>query len=222
MIGKLKNQIKKEIGAVTIVEASFVFPIMFIVLFFLIYMGNAFYVKAQVESLVQSSAIEGAARCADPMLKNVDETGKFPKLNELDIQPYRYIFGGMDDIESDIVGKVKKEISQSTSFFKNMSPVLKNKSSANIAKYQSYVVYSTFSVDVDYSITFPIRFLGTEQSTILNLKARSEVAVNDTTEFIRNTDMVVDMISGTKLGENISDTFNKINSFLGQFGGKEN
>lgn len=221
MIGKFKNKIKKENGAVTIVEASFVFPIMFIVLFFLIYMGNAFYVKAQVEALVQSYAIEGAARCADPMLENVDKTGKFPSLDKLKIQPYRYIFGGMDDVETDIAGKVKKEISKSTSFFKNMSPVLKNKSSSNIAKYQSYVVYSTFSVDVDYSITFPIRFLGTEKSTILNLEARSEVAVNDTTEFIRNTDMVIDMISGTKLGENISDIFNKINSFLGQLGGKE-
>ena len=46
------NQMHSENGTV-IIEATFVFPIMFIILFFLIYMGNAFYMKAQVESVVE-------------------------------------------------------------------------------------------------------------------------------------------------------------------------
>ena len=38
--------------------------------------------------------------------------------------------------------------------------------------------------------------------------------VNDTPEFIRNTDMVIDVFEGTKVGQAISDVFKKINDFL--------
>lgn len=93
-----------------IIEATFVFPIMFIILFFLIYMGNAFYMKAQVESVVEQKAIQGAAYCADPILETMKETGKFPSLSALETKPYRYIFGGMNDVESKISNEVEEAL----------------------------------------------------------------------------------------------------------------
>lgn len=77
MTGKnsICSKLNSENGTV-IIEATFVFPIMFIILFFLIYMGNAFYMKAQVESVVEQKAIQGAAYCADPILETMKETGK--------------------------------------------------------------------------------------------------------------------------------------------------
>jgi len=220
MIGAIKKLYKSEKGAVQIVEATFVFPIMFIILFFLIYMGNAYYVKAQVESVVETYAIEGAGYCADPILETIKKTGSVPSLSNLKTQPYRYIFGGMNDIESEIGRKVESEINgKSSSFFRNMKPKLKT-SSSNIAKFNNYVVYSTFSVEVEYVVEFPIRFMGADAPPMLTINSRSEVPVNDTAEFIRNTDMVIDLFHGTKIGQSISDVFGKINDFISSFASK--
>lgn len=222
MIGKFMKVIQNENGAVSIVEASIVFPVMFIVLFFLIFMGNMFFVQAQVEAVVQTNAIRGATLCSDPLLEYVEEQGNYPSPGDLSVKPYRYIFGGMNDIETKVEKSVKADLESSNStFFKNMQPKIRNKGKGKIAKYNNFVLYSTFSVEVDYTITLPISFFGSEKLKVADMSARAEVAVNDTPEFIRNTDMVVDMFSGTKLGNKIQDVFNKINSFLSDIGGKE-
>lgn len=220
MLGIIKNLIKGEKGAVQIVEAAFVFPIMFIILFFLIYMGNAYYVKAQVESVVETYALEGAGYCADPILETIKQDGSVPSLSSLKTEPYRYIFGGMNDIENKIGTSVEAELNgQSASFFKHMLPHLKTHR-ANIAKFNNYVVYSTFSVEVEYVVEFPIKFLGADSPEILTINSRAEVPVNDTAEFIRNTDMVIDLFHGTKIGQSISDVFGKINDFISSFASK--
>ncbi len=220
MLGVIKNKLNKENGAVQIVEATFVFPIMFIILFFLVYMGNAYYIKAQVESVVETRALEGAAYCADPILETLKETNAVPSLSRLKTEPYRYIFGGMSSIENKIATSVQNDIkSSSASFFKNMKPKLKT-AKTNIAKFNNYVVYSTFSVEVKYEIKFPISFLGAEAPPILAVHARAEVPVNDTAEFIRNTDMVIDLFHGTKIGQSISNVFGKINDFISSFASK--
>lgn len=220
MIERIKTKLTDESGAVAIVEASFVFPIMFIILFFLIYMGNAFYVKAQVEAVVEKYAVEGSNYCADPILETIKQTGNVPSLSSLKTEPYRYIFGGMSSIESKICGEVEGEITGgAASFFKNMKPQLVG-STANIAQFNNYVVYSTFSVEVKYRVCFPIKFFGSDKLTVLNVSSRAEVPVNDTSEFIRNTDMVIDVFHGTKIGQKISDVFGKINEFLSSFASK--
>ena len=43
---------------------------------------------------------------------------------------------------------------------------------------------------------------------------------NDVPEFIRNVDMVVDLVEDTGVGKGIANMFNKINSFIGKFGKK--
>lgn len=220
MAGKLINRIKQDSGAVQIVEAAFVFPVMFLILFFLIYMGNAHFIKAQIESVVETQAIRGAAFCADPILQSIRENDRVPDLKDLEVQPYRYLFGGMNDVEDFIGEEVVKEITgQTQSAFSNMSPNLKTHKD-DIAKFHNYLVYSTFSVEVKYQIELPIRFLGAETPPILTIQTRAEVPVSDTAEFIRNTDMVIDLFVDTKLGQGISQAFGKINDFITNFAKK--
>lgn len=218
MIGKIKEQLNKEDGAVQIVEATFVFPIMFIILFFLIYMGNAYYVRAQVEAIVVDKAIAGANYCTDPILQTIKEDGVIPKLSELDLDPYRY-FSGMNGVEEKISREVEEAIEgSSVSLFRNMEPVVKTRRS-DISKYNNYVLYSTFSVEVRCEVEFPIKFLGRSTPNLLVITSRSEIAVNDTAEFIRNTDMVIDYFEDSKLGQSIKGVFDKINDFLDTFAG---
>lgn len=200
-----------------IVEATFVFPIMLVILLFLIYMGNAFYIKAQVEAVAEQEALRGAACCSDPLLETIESTGSYPALKDLKTEPYRFIFGGMDDVEEKISKEAKSQVSGNMmSFFKNMFPEVK---SAN-AQFNNYVVYSTFSVDIAYKIQFPIRLLGDNTVYVLDMNAHSEVAVHNTTEFIRNTDMVIDLFEGTGIEKTISSVFEKISSFISSFAGK--
>lgn len=52
--------LRDETGAVAIVEATFVFPIMFFVLFFIMMMGNIYYQQARIDDIVSRYAIIGA------------------------------------------------------------------------------------------------------------------------------------------------------------------
>lgn len=220
MIGKTIEKLKNENGAAQILEASIVFPVMFIILFFLIYMGNVHYQKAQIEAVVTEAAIKGAGYCADPILQTIKEKNGIPTISSLKTEPYRYIFGGMNDIEKKIGSEVADTIQKSTlTFFSNMSPKLTTKAS-DIAKFNNYVIYSTFSVEVKYQIQFPIRFLGEKTPPMIQITSRAEMPVNDVAEFIRNTDMVLDVFHGTKLGQSISNLFGKINDFISSFAQK--
>lgn len=216
MIGKMKRIFSQEDGAVQIVEAAFVFPIMFIILFFLVYMGNAHYVRSQVEAIVAEKAIKGANYCTDPILQTIRDDGVIPKLADLDLDPYRY-FSGMKGIEETISREVEEAIEGSTvSLFRNMKPVVKTRR-ANISQYNNFILYSTFSVDVKCEVEFPIKFLGKRTPNLLVITSRAEIAVNDTAEFIRNTDMVIDYFEDSKLGQSIKGIFDKINDFINTF-----
>jgi Flp pilus assembly protein TadG len=212
---KLFKNLKNENGAV-IVEATIVFPIIFFVLFFLIFFGSARYEKAKVDSYVMQSAILGAQCSKDPYQYDMYKTGSVPT-KYTNCEPYRYFIGGMDDVENKISADVVKYINDTSStFFVGMNPKLKT-SQDKIAKFNNYLIYSTFSVEVNYEVKFPIKFFGSNEPTILEWNSRAEVSVNDAPEFIRNIDMVQDLFEGTAAGEKIKSAFKKINSFIGKF-----
>ncbi len=226
MKSKSKNiieKIKNENGLV-IVESAIVFPVMFFVLFFILFVGNVYYEQAKVDNIVLKYALNGAQYISDLSMQEFENGGNVPTaVNGMDIAPYRYIlgpFGGgaIDDIESNLSNQVKNEINNGAAlFFANSKANVVSSDNANIAQFKSYVVYSTFIVQVNYEIRFPIRLWGQDSPMIAKLSSRAEVSVNDAPEFIRNVDMVVDFFDGTTTGEKVSDTFERINSFIDKF-----
>lgn len=219
----IKEKIKNENGLV-IVEAAIVFPVMFFVLFFIIFIGNMYYEQAKVDNIVLTYATKGAQYVADPSLYSMDHGGNVPTdVNGLDIEPYRYIIGSITngsiaDIENKLSQQVKDEINNGgLIFFSNSKTNVTGSDNSKIAKFNNYVVYSTFVVQVNYEVKFPIRFLGATEPTIVKLSSRAEVAVNDAPEFIRNVDMVVDLLDGTKTSDTVKSIFDKINEFIKKF-----
>lgn len=222
----IKENIKNENGLV-IVEAAIVFPVMFFVLFFIIFIGNMYYEQAKVDNIVLTYATKGAQYVADPSLYSMDHGGNVPTdVNGLDIEPYRYIIGSFTngsiaDIENKLSEQVKNEINNGgLIFFSNSKTNVTGSDNSKIAKFNSYIVYSTFVVQVNYEVKFPIRFLGETSPTIAKLSSRAEVAVNDAPEFIRNVDMVVDLLDGTKAADTVKSIFDKINGFIKKFTSK--
>ena len=222
---KEKNGFRSERGAVQIVEAAFVFPVVFIILFALIYMGNIFYVKTQVDSIVAEAAIKGAAYCTDPLLESI-EGGSIPSVKDLSVKPYRYILtGDLKEAAKEIGKSAETAIeSQATSFFKGMAPKVKTPA-ASIAKYSNHIFYSKFSVGVECTVSFPLKILGLESLADTEIASYYEVPVDDTPEFIRNTDMVIDYYNkffpeGIGAVNTVKGIFEKINDFVVKFAKK--
>ena len=189
---------KKEEKGSLIIEATFVFPIMFFVLLFLIYMGNMFFMRSQVDAIVSESAVKAAAYCADPFLEQIGNSDSVPTTIE-NVQPYHSILG------KDNASKVRNEMHQrlnklGTGFFAGMGLKSIN---INEFKKDSGLLSSTFIVDVSYSIKFPIRFLGSDSPTILKMNSREVVPITETGEFILNVDMAMDYFQSTGLQEKL-------------------
>ena len=88
---KEKTALLKKNDGIVIIEATIVFPVMFFVLFFIIYIGNIYYEMAQMDDVAMRYCIKGSESIADPMHYDMITEGSLPI--EKDVQPYRYIFG---------------------------------------------------------------------------------------------------------------------------------
>lgn len=204
--------IKRDERGMVIVEASIVFPVMFLVIFLMIFAGNAYLQKCRVDAFVNGFALDAAAYCADPMLDDI-EAGSIPSLANLDVYPYRFFdANGVGDIESDIQSQLDSKIrGMSTGLFSNMKPsnILVN------TKYNNAFLYSTFSIDVEYKIVMPIRLLGDSENISLDVATRADMPVADSAEFIRNIDMVEDYMEKFGVKEKITEMANKVKEWFG-------
>jgi len=205
------KELKNEKGMV-IVEATIVFPIMFLVIFFLILMGNAYFEKCRVEAIVNEMTVDGAAYCADPYLRYVDLNGSVPNFST-NSEPYRY-FTDMktvrDSITKDLYAKLDKI---STGLFSGMKPSKNGNAKVN---FNNSYLYSTFSIDLDYKITVPIKLIGASDTFHINYSSHAETPVTDVPEFMRNINMVEDYLDQTGEKEKINEAIQKAKSLFGK------
>lgn len=199
---------RSEQGSV-IVEATIVFPVMFLVIFFMIFAGNAYLQKCRIEAVINEMAIDGAAYCADPLLYDTEQN-KIPSVSEYNAQPYIAIFSAdMEQYEQYIENEIKKKIEEmDTGLFSGMKPKIKY---GPVVKYDnSGLIYATFTVDLSCDVVIPIKLLGQKDYTLFRISNHTEMPVTDTVEFIRNIDMVEDYAESTGLKEKISDAINNV------------
>lgn len=201
---------KTEERGALIVEATIVFPVMFFIILFLIYFGNVFYLRSQVDAIVAESAIKAASYCVDPLMAKV-EGGTVPTTME-DVQPYHSIFGSAqtDSVREEMVNKLNRI---GTGYFAGMN--LRN-IVVDQFKYNRGLVTSTFSVDVSYRIQFPIRFMGSDRPTVLKIHSQTTVPVTDTPEFIQNVDMAMDFFDSSGMSEKLSKMVLQVKKFFGK------
>lgn len=195
-----------------IVEATIVFPVMFLVILLMICLGNVYYQKCRVEAFVNELAIAGAAYCADPMLNSIEnsiEDGTIPSFDEVDIKPYRYFFGNSDIDVSELKAKIND---MNTGLFWGMKPKISKLSSKFINGY----IYSTFEVAVKYEIELPVRLLGMSDFFSIDLASYANFPVSDTMEFIRNADMIEDYMEKFGVMEKINELIDTAKKWMGK------
>ena len=200
------RKIMLERGMV-IIEASLVFPIMFLAIFFMFFMGNAYYQKCKVEAIVTELALDGAAFSASPLLRDIDRNGTAPVFgaNNQKWRYYRY-FTDMEDFSIEIKKELVDRLENvSPGLFSGMEP-----SASTVDAYvQNNVIYSTFCVDLDYRINIPIRLLGASHFSAMRVTTRAEAPVTDVPEFIRNVSMIEDYLDQTGASDEIQKVIQK-------------
>jgi len=213
---KIKDYFTDSHGAI-IVEASFIFPIVIFVVFFMIYFGNMMFCRAKIDAYIMQAAVDGANYAADPILNEYSHSKSIATSTRgWETKPYRFLFTGFGrSVAGETGDKTEKKLtSMSNTFFTNVTPQI---TSFN-TKYKNHILTSTFSVEAEYVIKLPaIVFIN--DGVIARFESKCEVPVNDTAEMIRNVDMTVDYVKQyTSLIENTAD---KIHDLFTKFKGLE-
>lgn len=197
------NTNKKESGMV-IIEATIVFPVMFIVIFAMIFLGNLYVQKCRVNYVVSNSMIKGINYCSDPLLDDV-MNGNI-NVKNMDILPYRYVLADKGSIEGKLENEIRNGIAKiGDGFIFDMKPNVQNVD----IKFNNAVIYSTLSANVDYKIELPIKMIGENKRFGANLSVNMEMPISDTTEFMRNLDLVEDYMQRSKTVAKLQEALSK-------------
>ncbi len=210
----MKKLIKEDCGALA-VEATIVFPVCLLIIILLLYLGNVYYQKARVEACVTEAVLDGAAYSVDPLLEFI-EAGKIEQtaLGAVDYKPYRYIggmFGGMKDIEERVRSVILGRVGNlDTGLFSNMKP---GRFKLTVS-YNGGFLASSVSADLEYRIELPIRLLGEKERVSMKFQTHTEVPVSDSPEFVRNVNLVEDLLEVTGVKAKITEKVKELKGFF--------
>lgn len=207
-------------GAVTIIEATFVFPIMFIVIFIMLMACEGYLQYARAERACIVAAIQGAARCENPMLEAVQRDGTVPtSTTAAKVRPYRYILTSEAQNIADQVGRELEDTIEGFDVmcFRGMTPSgvkVDTKASLNI-------LVSSFSVDCSFKIKLPIRMIFSNEDISFAYTVSVSEPIGDPAEFVRNVSTVQDYLERSEVGSKIeeftakiSDAIDKVAEFI--------
>lgn len=200
---------KDETGAALVIEMSVVFPIVVLVIGFLIYMGCYVLQGITMYSDAQRVAVAASRELACPGYDEIYNTyGGVTTTADFNIEegtsiaaaliksivekhePYRYLLNNSlsSQEKTNLERDLKKLVTDSA--FISSSNI-----SATVDAVPSGVLIKKVKVNVKKSISTPqiLQHLGLTNS--LDISVTAVAAVSDNTEFVRNTDMVCDLAS---------------------------
>ncbi len=193
----------------SIVEATIVFPIIIMITLVLFYLSLFLCQRAILQSNLQTALLYYKNAETDTYVTN-DINGATSVLNmhvsrynEPTLQdPYRTLFmttkkqdGDFKSLFATIAGKM---------FFSSVS-----KQSVTYET-KNYIVYKSITATVTQEVKMPVRFeiLGFDPSVTLGVEAR--IVINDPDEFVRNSQLVGNLVADTKVGEVFSNATGKV------------
>lgn len=185
---------KKEKGAATLIEYAIVLPIVFAIVFMLIFVGFTMHQKAVMEAATQRSAIYVARTITDPSYENiVSSDGKQDANDILSATitqesivnaPYRYLFSGSGSLPD-------SELSVSDLIAKNQIFI---DTDPTVSVQKETGIFTKVIVTATQEYKIPELIPGLALPSILTIETQSVVYVNQPAEFIRNADYVTDIV----------------------------
>lgn len=203
---------QSERGAVTLVEAVFVFPIMFFIVFFMLMAGSAYFQKARIERIISEATIEACARSENPMLDAIGTTGSSvpTSTTAAEIKPYRQLFPGhTNSVRNNVQASIQKSIKAFGSLgFTGMQAKLEGEPVMDV-KYR--LIISSITTRCNFKVELPIRMIFSNKKLSFRFSTVTKDVVGDPTEFVRNVAMVKDYVERSK---NFMEWAEKISSGL--------
>lgn len=200
-------------GAVVIMEAIFVFPVVFFAIYFMLMAGEACYQYTRVEKACIQAAIAGAARCENPMLEAVQKQGEVPTgTSGVKIRPYRYIFTSE---AANIANEVSGELYAAIEKFRPLAFRGMNPTNVQVSiRPKMNVLVSSFPVECSFDITLPIRMVFSGETLRYHYSVSVTEPIGDPAEFVRNVSTVQDYLERVEWGDKISDFVEKLKGAL--------
>ncbi|MFZ5988444.1 MAG: TadE/TadG family type IV pilus assembly protein [Bacillota bacterium] len=199
-------------GSIT-VEASLIVPVVILVVIVMVYMLMLMYQKAYIQSVANQSAENGAAMWNSPY-KDIFMQ-QILKKNMKNTLPYWRIFDGN---KADKLDKVEEYAKY---YVEKYSIVGFKRESEAFADLNDKIIYKKLVVVITHKYYLPggnlLRQVGLNPEQTFVVK--SEAVINEPSEFIRNTDFVVDVVReidqatgshGQNFKEKIGDKFSKM------------
>lgn len=197
-------------GAI-IVEAAFIFPLIIIVIFILLYMAFFQIQQSIMYTQAQNMAQKIANIVTFPGFEELYENSNEPSSTLLNTvyskhDPYRYLIG-INGKKYDSYERELREITENSSFLNGGTP----KAYIDINfKNLSYVV--TVKLTYDFNMPRFVKILGLNPNICIN--AEAVTYLNDSVDFIRNSDLAFDLIDYLlqkyNLKDDIDTFYNKI------------
>ena len=211
------KRISGEGGAVMIVEAAFVFPIMFFIVFIMLMAGSAYFQQARIERILEEYAIEAAACCENPMLeKIINDGGSIPTdpVRNDTIKPYRYLFqGNTQRVRANMESRINSSINGfGTLGFAGMQARLDG---LKLSVKPHCVLVPVMVADCSFHVDLPIRMIFSDQPIRFRFRLTAREPVGDPSEFVRNVSTVQDY---AERSEKIMEIAGKIGSALHKLG----
>ena len=216
----MKKRSMNNRGSIT-VEASIVFPVVFLAVIAIFYICMLMYQQTYVQSVANDAAERGAAMWNSPAKDMFMQ--RMSKIGIKDIQPYWRFHDGSE------AGKSNKVIQFINYRIEEYSVMGKGNKAEIEFKPDDKIIYKKLIVVVTQKYKIPLSGLlkpfgiGTEWE----VTGKAEAVISEPVEFIRNTDFLLDTakeldnkLSGGKLGQlkekvvgTISSLFGKLKDF---------
>ena len=198
---------KKRDGYMTR-ELTIIFPAIFFSLILILFMGMVLYQEVSLHSL----AVEASERGSVVYSSRVsDMTTGIKTLDDFKIRdPYRnvpFMDGGNKQAYTSLVNEYvaarigSKDIISGTS-----------QNGGNYTKIEDYLISKRVKVNIHTTYHIPVNSIATMfgHNGFFDVNTSVTSAVVDSPDFVRNVDIVVDVLNQTKAFSNVQDGYNKI------------
>ena len=211
-----KKTIIKNSDGFAVVEATFVFPIMFMVFFALVMLSFYLPQRAMLQRATQFAATAVATEMSDTWIYydvNSQSYGRYDTHEALRnpgsgkggvyVALFKSVFAGNPGAAEDIMRSIDE---------KENKPIIDNGELIVECKVVNYVVYKEVVVTATRSIPVPIDLSIIQFPKTIDLVVTSKAVVQNGDEFVRNVDLAVDFVywAGEQLGLDVKGIFGKI------------
>lgn len=208
-----------------VVEAVFVYPVVFMLLVLVMFLGDTFYQRARVEAAVLDAAVLGGAEIGSATLPHITVPPGGGQstlhLDQIDNDPYRFLFNGPSGTGTEAVTATVKEnvdkllSAQDASIF-GLAPRL-GEGGAQV-EYSSRIVQGEFAVSLSYGLSVPVNtYLLPDGKIDMALEASASTTVTPMGEFVRTIDMMDDLHEangGAELADSVGTIVGAISGFV--------